>query len=111
MLELANRFSTPIALDESVANLPDLRQCYERGWRGIFVVKPSICGSPSQLQDFCCQHNLDVVVSSALETAVGRTAAMNLACKIGVDRAIGFGVDRLLHPTPEPWPQCLWQTS
>ena len=111
MLDLAHRFATPIALDESVANLPTLRHCYERGWRDIFVVKPSICGSPSQLLDYCRQRNLDVVLSSALETAVGQTAAIKLARKIGGDRAIGFGVDRLLEPTPEPWPQCLWQTS
>ncbi len=47
MLELSDRFSTPIALDESVATLPQLEECYHRGWRGIFVIKAAIAGSPS----------------------------------------------------------------
>ena len=111
MLELDRHFSTPLALDESVANFQDLCSCYERGWKGIFAIKPAICGSPSRLQDFCSQRNLDVVVSSALESSVGQTAAMDLARKIGGDRAIGFGVEHLLQPTAKPWPQCLWQTS
>lgn len=72
MLNLSDRFSTPIALDESVAHVSQLEQCYERGWRGIFVVKAAIAGSPSRLREFCKKPGVDVVWSSVFETAIAR---------------------------------------
>ncbi|MFM6405999.1 MAG: o-succinylbenzoate synthase, partial [Microcystis sp.] len=42
MLQLSQDFTTGIALDESVANLQLIEECYQRGWRGIFVIKPAI---------------------------------------------------------------------
>ena len=94
MLALSQQFRTPLALDESVATLQQLRSCYYQGWRGIFVVKPAIAGSPTQLQQFCQQYKLDVVGSSVFETPIGRQAALQLAVQLNrSDRAIGFGVN------------------
>ena len=45
MLQLSQDFTTEIALDESVVNLRQIEECYQRGWRGIFVIKPAINGS------------------------------------------------------------------
>lgn len=90
MLDLSHRYATPLALDESVATLSQLQMCHQRGWRGIFVVKPSIAGFPSHLHQFWRQHQLDVVLSSVFETAIGRQAS--LALGIESDRAAGFGV-------------------
>lgn len=73
MQALSDRFPTPLALDESVANLAQLAACYRQGWRGVFVVKPAIAGSPYRLRALCHQHHLDVVVSSVFETAIART--------------------------------------
>ena len=53
MLELCDRYSTPLALDESVANLQQLNSCYQQGWSNIFVIKPAIFGSPRKLKNFC----------------------------------------------------------
>jgi len=72
MLKLGDRFPTPLALDESVATLAHLHICWRRGWRGVVVVKAAIAGFPSQLRAFCQQHPVDIVWSSALETAVAR---------------------------------------
>jgi O-succinylbenzoate synthase len=96
MLELGDRHSTPLALDESIATLPQMRDCYRRGWRGIFVIKPAIAGSPRQLGNFCRTHAIDAVFSSVFETEIGRQAALRLAAELGGDRAVGFGVDRWL---------------
>ncbi|WP_332248600.1 o-succinylbenzoate synthase [Dactylococcopsis salina] len=93
MLELATTFSTPLALDESVGTLRQLETCYENGWRGIFVVKCAIAGSPRYLQQLCEQYFLDLVFSSAMETSIGRQAALQLAMKLSSRRALGFGVD------------------
>jgi len=94
MVELNAIYATPIALDESAANLDRIQECYSQGWRGIFVIKPAICGSPSQLRKFCQTHNIDAVFSSVFETKIGRQAALNLATQLSLNkRALGFGTD------------------
>ncbi len=98
-LELSNCYRTAIALDESVATFNQLQACYQRGWRGIFVIKPSIIGFPSRLRQFCQTYNIDAVFSSAFETEIGRKAALNLAVELAnCDRAVGFGIDSFLSP-------------
>jgi o-succinylbenzoate synthase len=95
MLKLSDRFQTPIALDESVATLTQMQQCYQQGWRGIFVVKAAIAGSPRRLRKFCQTYQLDVVWSSALETAIARhfIETRLIAHFSPPSRAIGFGTD------------------
>jgi o-succinylbenzoate synthase len=93
-LELSRCYCSAIALDESVASLQDLATCYEEGWRGIFVVKPGIIGSPSRLRQFLKENPLDAVFSSVFETAVGRKAALQLAGELShPEYAVGFGVN------------------
>ncbi len=96
MRELNQQYATSIALDESVATWPQLQDCYQRQWRGIFVIKPCIAGSPSRLRKFCQTHAIDVVFSSALETEVGRKAALRLAAEVNPNRCVGFGVNGFL---------------
>lgn len=93
MRVLGSRFSTPIALDESVATLQQLQHCYERGWRGLVILKPAIAGSPRRLRRFCQQHSLTVIFSSVLETEIGRQAGLRLAAELATPGyAQGFGV-------------------
>jgi len=109
MLELSNLYNTPLALDESVANLQQLKNCYELGWRGIFVIKAAIAGSPSRLRQFCQQHHIDAVFSSVFETAIGRQAALNLAAELShQERAVGFGVNHWFNDDEETWLEKLW---
>lgn len=93
MVELSNQYSTPLALDESVATLTQMQVCYQRGWRGIFVIKPAIAGFPSQLRKFCREYKLDTVFSSVFETAIGKKFALQLAAELQTSRAVGFGVN------------------
>ncbi|MCU0524523.1 MAG: o-succinylbenzoate synthase [Elainella sp. Prado103] len=95
MLKLSQRYQTPIALDESVTSVAQLQDCYQRGWRGVFVIKAPIAGSPGQLRNFCQTHPLDLVWSSVFETVIARQYVTNYlmpACP--TTRAIGFGVDQ-----------------
>jgi o-succinylbenzoate synthase len=92
-IELSKIYTTPIALDESVATFDRLQAVYDLGWRGIYVIKPGIAGFPWRLTEFITQHQLDVVFSSVLETNVGRSAALQLASGLNLNRAMGFGVD------------------
>ena len=73
LLGLSDRFPTPLALDESVATLAQLQACHRRGWPGIWVIKPGIAGAPDDWVAFCQTHQLDVVLSSVLETAIARS--------------------------------------
>ena len=94
MLELSRNYVTKIALDESVATLEQLQNCYQNGWRGIFVIKAGIIGSPSRLREFCLTHKIDTVFSSVFETSIGREAALSLAAELSQQkRAVGFGVN------------------
>lgn len=99
MVDLGTRFSTAIALDESVATLPQMQSVYRQGWRGIYVIKPCIAGSPSELRQFCNLNKIDAVFSSVFETEIGRKAALKLAADIqhSSPRVLGFGVDHLLE--------------
>jgi o-succinylbenzoate synthase len=97
MLKLSEISDTPIALDESVANIQDLKKCYDLGWRRVFVVKVAIAGSPSQLRHFLQTHKIDAVFSSVFETSIGRQAALKLAIELSnPQRALGFGVNHWL---------------
>lgn len=113
MQTLSSRYKTTLALDESVATLVQLQQCQQQGWRGVFVVKPAIAGSPNHLRQFCQQHSLDVVFSSVFETAIGRRAGLRLAAELSrPERAVGYGVS---HWFADSWdhdsydPETLWQ--
>lgn len=95
--QIQGRFETEIALDESVATVQQLQRVFRQvGDQVVYVVKPAIAGCPWRLLDFCVQHRLDVVLSSALETPVGRNIVFELAHRLwtaGVPRrALGFGV-------------------
>ncbi|MBN3951890.1 MAG: o-succinylbenzoate synthase [Nostoc sp. NMS7] len=108
MLELSMSYKTAIALDESVATLGQLAACHQQGWRGIFVIKPGIVGSPSRLRKFCHQHQIDTVFSSVFETAIARQAALQLAAELSKNnRAIGFGIDHFFEQE-DTWLQSLW---
>jgi o-succinylbenzoate synthase len=93
MQELAKRYNTLIAIDESVATFTLIQSAYTQGWRGIYVVKPGIAGFPWRLAEFIERHHLDVVFSSVMETSVGRDAAFRLASGLKLTRSMGFGVD------------------
>jgi o-succinylbenzoate synthase len=112
MLQLSQDFNTAIALDESVANLAQIEECYQRGWRGIFVIKPAITGSIKGLRNLWHQYPLDIVFSSVLETDIGRKSALHLAQEYPrSDRALGFGVQQWFNNSDPDWLEKLWTTS
>lgn len=110
MLELKSHYSTQIALDESVATLERLEACYQQGWRGIFVIKPGIMGSPKRLRSFYKEHKVDLVFSSVFETMIGRKAALKLAEDLSHNnRAVGFGVESWFVENDKNWLEDLWK--
>jgi O-succinylbenzoate synthase len=115
LLMLSQQYSTPIALDESVATLHQLKTCYEQGWRGIFVIKPAIVGFPSRLRHFCQHHPIDAVFSSGLETAIGRQVGLTLAAELSDKlsnnhRAVGYGTTHWFEELMTEDFEELWQS-
>ncbi|MGB3534078.1 MAG: o-succinylbenzoate synthase [Microcoleaceae cyanobacterium] len=104
MVKLSDEYSTPIALDESVATFQQLETCCQQGWPGIFVIKPAIIGSPRKLRKFCRNYSLDTVFSSVFETLIGQRYSLQLATELSLkNRAVGFGVQHWFKEDPTIW--------
>jgi o-succinylbenzoate synthase len=94
MKQLAQAYKTPLALDESVATVAQLKQCHGQGWQGVMVVKAAIAGYPQRLAQFLGTNQIDAVFSSVFETEIGRRSTLALAQAFNSKhRAIGFGVN------------------
>ena len=90
---LAGDFPTPLALDESLVGANDVERWLAVDWRGVFVIKTALLGDPAPVIARLAAAKADVVFSSALETAVGARAALQIAFAwTGKSRALGFGV-------------------
>jgi O-succinylbenzoate synthase len=90
---LAEDWPTPIGLDESLVSAGDVERWIGAGWRGVWVVKPSLFGDVAGVLAQLEKAKANVVFSSALETAVGARAALRWAMAWrGEPRALGFGV-------------------
>lgn len=92
LLGLAGDYPVKLALDESVVRLAEARQWQARGWPGIFVIKPALAGPLDELARWISGTKADVVLSSAIETALGRAAILRAALSQPLTtRALGFG--------------------
>ncbi len=93
LLGLAEDYPVKIALDESVTRIETACEWQERGWTGVFVIKPALAGSLSALAAWQRKTKADLVLSSAIETALGRAAIFRWALAgERTKRALGFGI-------------------
>ncbi|AFY59641.1 o-succinylbenzoate synthase [Synechococcus sp. PCC 6312] len=91
---LSNDFQTSIALDETVDSLTALENVMGLGWRGLVVIKPVLMGAWSRLKVVLPKYRDQIVLSSALEGAIGRWGILVLAQELNLTRyALGLGVD------------------
>jgi len=119
LLGLAADYPIPLALDESVASDADLRRWMERGWCGVFVVKPTLLAEPAAVFGELARAKARVVFSSAMETAIGAKAALRWAFAwegdngAGDPLALGFGVYPLFRAAvfngPRAQPFLRWE--
>jgi len=105
---LAEDYPTPLALDESLVGANDVERWLAAGWRGIFVIKPSLLGDPAPVLARLAAAKADVVFSSALETALGARAALQAAFSWTAEkpRALRFGVWPLFENNTFDGPFC-----
>lgn len=94
LLGLAHDFPVTLALDESVLHLDAARRWQGRGWPGVFVIKPALAGPLPEIEAWALETKAELVLSSAIETVVGRRAIVRWALASGLTaRPLGFGVD------------------
>lgn len=92
---LAADYPVKLALDESVTQLEEARRWQAEGWPGIFVLKPALAGPLEDLGAWVVATQADVVLSSAIETALGRAAILRFALRhhaVLLRRSPGFGL-------------------
>lgn len=93
---LAADYPVTLALDESLVRLTAARRWQAQGWPGVFVIKPALAGPLHELAEWITATKADVVLSSAIETALGRAAILHAALTQPLTkRALGFGVGEL----------------
>ena len=76
----------PIAADESVSDLRAARRVLEAGAADLLVLKPMVLGglvAALQVAALARDRGVEVVVTSFVESAVGRTGALHLAASLG----------------------------
>lgn len=90
---LAEDFPVTLALDESVTGLAAARAWQERGWRGVFVIKPALAGPLDDMVAWARRTQPDLVFSSAVETALARAQWLRVVFEHGLTkRALGIGI-------------------
>ena len=90
LARLNERWGERLALDESVADVQEACRWMERGWRGSFVMKPSLCGDLRELEGFLADAPHRCVVSAAFESPFGFEANLRLAAE--TETVAGLGV-------------------
>lgn len=84
----------PIAVDESITSAASLREVLEHNAADGVVIKPAFVGGPLsavQLGRMAQEAGIQVCITHALESQVGRAAALQVALALRVQEACGLG--------------------
>jgi O-succinylbenzoate synthase len=93
---LRRRIDVPIAADESIRKADDPLAVVRAGAADVAVLKVAPLGGVSALLDIAAQIDIPVVISSALDSAVGIAAGLTAAAALPqLWHACGLGTGRL----------------
>ena len=96
LAELRRRVDVPIAADESIRKAGDPLAVVRAGAADIAVLKVAPLGGISAVLKIAAQIDIPVVVSSALDSAVGIAVGLAAAAALpDLDHACGLGTGRL----------------
>lgn len=96
LAELRRRISVPIAADESIRKADDPLQVVRAGAADVAVLKVAPLGGARTLLDIAAQIDIPIVVSSALDCAVGIAAGLRAAAALpALEHACGLGTGGL----------------
>ncbi len=86
----------PVAADESVRTSDQIMDVLEKRAADIVVLKPMFCGGPAktyQLGRLAQERGLKVMVTTALDSAIGRASALHVAAALAGEGSIAAGLD------------------
>ena len=96
LAELRRRIDVPVAADESIRKAGDPLAVVRAGAADIAVLKVAPLGGISAMLKIAAQIDIPVVVSSALDSAVGIAVGLAAAAALpNLDHACGLGTGRL----------------
>ncbi len=96
LAELRRQVDVPVAADESIRKAGDPLAVVRAGAADIAVLKVAPLGGISALLEIAAQIDIPVVVSSALDSAVGIAVGLAAAAALpNLDHACGLGTGRL----------------
>ena len=100
LAELRYHTKIPIAVDESLTDFSSAEENIEEQTADIFIVKPMISGGFSECKKIiklAKEENIRVVITSSLETGIGRMACLHLAAANEVREACGLATGDFLQ--------------
>ena len=94
--ELQFHTDIPIALDESITCLEAAKKIIDMEVAQVFVIKPMVSGGfieSNKLIEVARSNNIIPIISSSLETAIGRMACIHLVASNKIQDACGLATD------------------
>ena len=99
LAELCYHTNIPIAVDESLTNFRSAERIIEEQAAQIFIIKPMVSGGFSETKkiiNLAKKENIRTVVTSSLETAIGRMACLHLVAANEIKETCGLATGELL---------------
>ena len=100
LAELTYHTEIPIAVDESLTDFQSAEKIIEEQAAHVFVIKPMVSGGFTECKkiiNLARTENIRVVITSSLETSIGRTACLHLALTNEITEACGLATGEVLN--------------
>lgn len=91
--QLAPRVRVDLAADETVSNADEARRLISEDFVGALVLKPSVLGGHDVVANLVAaarDAGIASVITSSIDSAVGRSASAHLAAALGIKQACGL---------------------
>ena len=100
LAELSYHTEIPIAVDESLTDFNSAEKIIEEQAASIFIIKPMISGGfieAGKIIQLARDESIRTVITSSLETNIGRMACLHLAAANEITEACGLATGDLLN--------------
>ena len=100
LAELSYHTEIPIAVDESLTDYSSAEKIIENQATDVFVIKPMVSGGfteSKKIINLAKEENIRIVITSSLETNIGRMACLHLAAANEITEVCGLATGALLN--------------
>ena len=99
LFELSYHTELPIAVDESLTDFSSAEKIIKEQAAHVFIIKPMISGGYTESKkiiQLAKKENIRSIITSSLETSVGRLSCMHIAAANNIEEACGLATGKLL---------------